>query len=132
MSCATNGALRHEEDTMNRIRRIFTALATVAGGLLALAAASLALARPWQPPASPTAPARVPAQVHSIVIAGMPVPASPTAPARVPPQVHTIISGGMPGWQITLIAAGAALAAAAVAVLLERARMARKAHPTTA
>ena len=38
----------------------------------------------------------------------------------------------MPGWQIALIAAGAALAAAAVAVLLDRARAARKAHVTTA
>jgi hypothetical protein len=38
----------------------------------------------------------------------------------------------MPGWQITLIAAGAALTGAALAVLLDRARAARKAHPTTA
>lgn len=37
----------------------------------------------------------------------------------------------MPGWQITLIAAGAALATAAVAVLLDRARAARKAHHAT-
>jgi hypothetical protein len=36
----------------------------------------------------------------------------------------------MPGWQISLIAAGAA--AAAVAVLLDRAWAARKAHATTA
>jgi hypothetical protein len=107
-------------------------MATVSGALLALAVAALALARPWQSPASPTAPSRAAARIHSIVIAGMPVPVSPTAPARAPVQVHTIISGGMPGWQIALIAAGAALAAAAVAVLLERARMARKAHPTTA
>ena len=38
----------------------------------------------------------------------------------------------MPGWQIGLIAAGAAVAAAAVAVLLDRARAARKAHATAA
>jgi hypothetical protein len=38
----------------------------------------------------------------------------------------------MPGWQITLIAAGAALAGAAVAVLLDRALTARKTHPATA
>ena len=38
----------------------------------------------------------------------------------------------MPGWQITLIAVGAALAGAAVAMLLDRARAARKTHPTTA
>jgi len=117
---------------MNRIRRIATALATVSGALLVLAAASLALARPWQSPARPTTLARTPAQVHTIVIAGMPVPASPSVPAPAPAQVHTIVSGGMPGWQIILIAAGAALVAATVAVLLDRARMARKAHPTTA
>jgi hypothetical protein len=38
----------------------------------------------------------------------------------------------MPGWQITLIAAGAALAGAALAILLDHARAARKTHPTTA
>jgi hypothetical protein len=37
----------------------------------------------------------------------------------------------MPGWQITLIAIGAALAAAVVAVLLDRARAARR-QPATA
>jgi len=114
---------------MNRIRRIAAALATVAGALLALAVASLVLARPWQSPASPTTPAR--ARLWPIVSGGMPMPAYPSAPARAPAPVHTIVSGGMPGWQITLVAAGAALVAAAVAVLLTRARMARKAHPTT-
>jgi hypothetical protein len=38
----------------------------------------------------------------------------------------------MSGWQITLIAVGAALAGAAVAILLDRAWAARKAHPATA
>jgi hypothetical protein len=38
---------------------------------------------------------------------------------------------GMPGWQIILIAAGAALAAAVVAVLLDRVHAARKAHHAT-
>jgi hypothetical protein len=42
------------------------------------------------------------------------------------PVVHTVIVGGMPGWQIALIAAGAALLAAVVAVLLDRARRARR------
>jgi hypothetical protein len=36
----------------------------------------------------------------------------------------------MPGWQITLIALTAALVAAAVTVLLDRAWAARKAHAT--
>ena len=90
---------------MHRIRRIAAALATLAGALLALAAASPALAEPWPGGTGPSAP---------------------------PVQIHTIVTGGMPGWQITLIAAGAALLAATVAVLLDRARMGRKAHPTTA
>ena len=42
-----------------------------------------------------------------------------------PPQVHTIVAGGMPGWQIALIAVGAAILAAALAVALDRARTAR-------
>jgi hypothetical protein len=35
-------------------------------------------------------------------------------------------AGGMPGWQITLIAVGAALVAAVLAVLADRARSARR------
>ena len=50
------------------------------------------------------------------------------APAAVPAQVQyrTIVVGGMPGWQIVLIAVGTALLAAAVAVLADRARAARR------
>jgi hypothetical protein len=47
---------------------------------------------------------------------------TPVAPA----QVHTVVAGGMPGWQIALIAIGAALFAATVAVLLDRARGTRR------
>jgi len=50
----------------------------------------------------------------------------------VPAPAHTVIIGGMPGWQIALIAAAAALAAATVAILVDRAWTARKAHATTA
>ena len=93
---------------MIRIRRTLTALATLAGALLALTVAS------------PDALA-------------MNVPPGGTAgPVQAPPQVQTVVVGGMPGWQIALIAAGAALAAAAVALLLDRARAAHKAHATTA
>jgi hypothetical protein len=42
------------------------------------------------------------------------------------PQVHTVVTGGTPGWQIALIAAGAALLAAILAVSLDRARAARR------
>jgi hypothetical protein len=55
-----------------------------------------------------------------------------SGPVQVPPQVHTIVAGGMPGWQIPLIAVAAALATAALAVLLDRTRAARKTHATTA
>lgn len=41
-------------------------------------------------------------------------------PAQVPAQVRTIVVGGMPSWQIALIAVGAALLAATVAVLANR------------
>jgi hypothetical protein len=40
--------------------------------------------------------------------------------------VHVIVTGGMPGWQITLVAAAAALLAAVLAVFLDRARAARR------
>jgi hypothetical protein len=43
-----------------------------------------------------------------------------------PVQVHTVVVGGMTGWQIALIAIGAALLAATIAVLLDRARTARR------
>jgi hypothetical protein len=62
-------------------------------------------------------------------------PPEPRVPpgTRMPPvQVHTIVTGGMPGWQIALIAVGAALLAATVAVLLERARAARRKTITAA
>ena len=47
-------------------------------------------------------------------------------PAQVPPQIHTVTVGGMPGWQITLIAAGAAVLAALLAVTADRVRAARR------
>jgi hypothetical protein len=50
---------------------------------------------------------------------GIPQPSPPPAPV-------TPAAGGMPGWQITLIAVGAAVVAAVLAVLAERARSARR------
>jgi hypothetical protein len=49
----------------------------------------------------------------------------PTAPFPAA-TVRVITTGGMAGWQITLIALGAALLAAAAAVLLDRALVARR------
>ena len=109
---------------MTRIRRIFAALVTLAGALLAFTAASpAALASRVPPPGEWAGPV-------SEVIRTAPWPKTPIPPA--PPQVHTVVVGGTPGWQITLIAAGAALAAAAVALLVDRAWAARKAHASTA
>jgi hypothetical protein len=39
-----------------------------------------------------------------------------------PPPVQVVVAGGMPGWQIALIAIGAAILAAAAAVFLDRTR----------
>lgn len=44
----------------------------------------------------------------------------------VPVHTHTAVAIGMPGWQIALIATGAAVLAATAAVLLDRARAARR------
>ena len=44
----------------------------------------------------------------------------------LPAHAHTLAASGMPGWQITLIAVGAALLAAALAVTAYRMRAARQ------
>jgi len=49
------------------------------------------------------------------MITGSLAPAPPVRPATT--VTRTLVVGGMPGWQIALIAAGAALLAAAVSVL---------------
>ena len=90
---------------MNRIHHILAAVATLAGALTAVAAAPAAYASLRPHGGGPAGP-------HT--------------------TVRVITTGGMPGWQITLIAAVAALAAATVAVLVDRARVARKMHATTA
>lgn len=88
---------------MNHIRRVTGIVAGLAASLLAyLVWATAALAYP------------------------IPPPGGPALPVQSSPQVHTIVTGGMPGWQITLIAVGTAILAAAVAVALDRARMARR------
>jgi hypothetical protein len=132
---------------MNRIRiharRLAGLLAGLAGTLLALSigAPALALAAPL--PRSPElAPgSSVPAGVHTTVrspggvlsrLEG-PVLVSPQRPhTAMPAHIHAAITGGMPGWQITLIAIGAALAAATVAVLLDRAFTSRRRVSPTA
>ena len=88
---------------MNHIRRIAAILVGLATTALALTAASPAAFAIRVPP-----------------------PGDSGGSAPAPPQIHTIVTGGMPGWQITLIAAGAALLAAVLAVILDRARAARR------
>ena len=44
----------------------------------------------------------------------------------VPAHAHAAVAGGMPGWQIALIVAGTALVAGALALLVHRARAARR------
>ena len=64
-----------------------------------------------------------------------PVPVGNDGPATSYPatvQVRTIVAGGMPGWQIALIAVGAALLTAAAAVFADRAWTAhRKTAPAS-
>jgi hypothetical protein len=93
---------------MKHLQRILAAVIMLAGAGLALATAPAALARPLPPP--------------DCCVSGRAADA----------PVTFITGGGMPGWQITLIAVGAALAGAALAILLERAWVTRKTHPATA
>jgi hypothetical protein len=78
-------------------------LAGIAGALIGLVAA---------------APAAF--AVRTAPISGGSAVATPTHPTAT--SVHALIVGGMPGWQIALIAAGAALLLAAIAVVVDRAR----------
>ena len=91
---------------IRHIRRSAAALAGLAAALLVALGATPAFAR-----VRPDPPDAYPGHI---------VPTS--VPASVPAQIqyHTIVAGGMPGWQIALIAVGAALLAATVAVLLDR------------
>jgi hypothetical protein len=85
-------------------RRLAAIVAIAASALLALATAAPAMA----------------------ATASVPHYGQPVAP---PAQVYTEGGGGMPGWQITLIAAAAAILAAIVAVAADRVLTARR-HQT--
>lgn len=89
-----------------RARRCTGVLAGLAAPLLAAAA---------------TAPA---------ALSSLPDPVSHVYDSRAP--TPTIVVGGMPGWQISLIAIGTAVLAATAAVLLDRAREARRGVPASA
>jgi hypothetical protein len=88
--------------------RPFAPVLRLAGTLTALAGALLA--------AAAAAPA-------AFALPRPPAGGGETAPS--PSTVH-VITGGMPGWQIALIAIGAALLAAVSAVFLDRAWAVRR------
>jgi len=102
------------------IRRLAAVLTGLAGALLAFAgAAPAALARP-APPHPPGWPPLPPGWNKH-----------PPLPPRHMHHVYAVVVGGMPGWQIALIAAGAALLAATAAVVVYRAWADRR-NPVTA
>jgi hypothetical protein len=93
--------------TAVRLRRLAAVLAAVIGGLLTSASVV------------PAAFAMTPVPGPGGRYDGPPLAPIPATTA------HVVTGGGMAGWQITLIALGAALVAAATAVLLDRAWAAR-------
>jgi hypothetical protein len=107
-----------KETVMNPIRNV----RRVAGVLAGLACAWLGLATAAPAAFAVTHPTPGPAGYITPGAPGFPVPPGP--PPAV--QVHTVVVGGMPGWQIALIAIGAALFAAIAAVLADRAWAARR------
>jgi hypothetical protein len=116
---------------VRRLRRLAAALAALASALLAItAAAPAAFAVGPPPPVGPNGyiiPSTGPPirQPHPLLPPGHFV-----GPVYKVP-LHTVVIGGMPGWQITLIATGAALLAATVAVVMYRAWTTRH-KPVTA
>ena len=114
---------------MNRIQRCLAALAGLGGALLALTAvAPAAFAHLLTPGLASPSPRPLPSNWYRYH-PHLP-PGHIHQPVHLPPapvSVQTIISGGMPSWQITLIAAGAALLGAVLAVLVSRAWAARRA-----
>lgn len=82
---------------MNHIRRLVCILSALAVSMLALGAPAFA--------------------------ERVPVPGTGDQPFL---KTQLVAVSGMPGWQIGLIAAGAALLGAVLAVLLDRARIARR------
>ena len=92
--------------------RLAAVLAAITCSLLgSIAVVPAAFARPVPPPGGSYGP----------------VPAGPV-PATT---IHVITTGGMAGWQIALIAIGAALVAAAAAIVLDRTLAGRRGVTTT-
>ena len=94
--------------TIRRLAYTLTGLAAALAAAAAPAPAAVAAARPYPPPGPP-------AEV-----------------IRFGPLAFNGVTGDMTGWQITLIAVGAALVGAVVGVLLDRARAGRRHQPAAA
>ena len=107
-------------NAIRHLRHIASVLAGLAGALLASAIAVPAAFAGTNPIPDPTG------YVSDSYIGTIPVAPVPAT------TVHVINTGGIAGWQITLIAIGAALLGAAVAVLLVRARATRRNAVTAA
>jgi hypothetical protein len=90
---------------VHRIRRSLVLLAGLTGSLLALAGTAPAFAMILPPPGGSDG-------------------------SSAPAPVQVIVHGGMPGWQIALIALGAALIAAVAAALVARAWLTRRVTAT--
>jgi hypothetical protein len=109
-----------------RLGRLAAILAAVIAGLMVSAAAVPAAFAAMNPTPVPGGdPGGYVGDPYIGIIGTGPVAPVPAT------TVHVISTGGMPGWQITVIALGAALAAATVAVVLDRARAARRSAPAT-
>jgi hypothetical protein len=91
-------------NTIRRIHHLAAILAASACAVLVMAMASPAMA----------------------MTISLPHPGPSVPQPQVSAQVHTVAAGGMPGWQITLIAAGAAVLTALLAVAADRAHAARR------
>ena len=96
--------------TIRRLATTLTGLAAALAAAVIAAPAAFAATRPYPPPGPP-------AEI-----------------ARFGPVAHTFngVTGDMTAWQITVIALASAIAGAVVAVLLDRARAARRHQPATA
>ena len=105
----------------HRIRRPVSILACLASALLiSIAAAPAAFA------------SRSPGRARVLAWADPPLRRGWDKHYPLPALTHTAVTGGMPGWQIILIAAGAAILATALAVALHRAWAGRRQVTSTA
>jgi hypothetical protein len=107
-------------NTIHRIHHLISILAAGACALLAFAAAAPAAFAGTNPIPDPAGYVGDPYIGTSPIVA----PVSATT-------VHVVSSGGMAGWQIALIAIGAALLAATVVVVLGRVRATRRSAAAT-